>query len=62
MKLLIVIFLLIFCSCASSDEKNENVVPTVTPSSTVTSDTAHGDTMMQPNGVSNGTVILDTSK
>ena len=63
MKSLIALFtsVIIFTACGNgSNEKKGTESPTVSPSQTEPKDSSTADTMMQPNGVSNGTVTNDT--
>lgn len=59
---LLSIVLLAACGNGSNENKGTGTeTPSVTPSSTVAADSAHADTMMQPNGVTNGTVAVDST-
>jgi hypothetical protein len=53
--------IMIFASCGNGSNENKGTEsPTVSPSQTEPGDSSRADTMVQPNGVSNGTVTDDT--
>ncbi|MBG9376479.1 hypothetical protein I5907_09560 [Panacibacter sp. DH6] len=56
--------LLSACGNGANENKGTETEPaTTSPGATVTdSGKSMGDTMMQPNGVSNGTVVVDSTK
>jgi len=59
---IVITAIILLCSCANGSNENKGTeTPTVSPTENA-NDSAHADTMVQPNGVTNGTVTVDSTK